>query len=123
MGINHVQDFSGFQGAICNKLVQTIENTLHPIYFELHNESKNHSLNPNGETHLKIVVVSPDFKDLGLLQRHRLIHTTLSEDFMKQIHSLSIAKAITPDQWEKEGGTEIKIDPSPRCMGGSKKEK
>ncbi|RZR92525.1 hypothetical protein BHM03_00020837 [Ensete ventricosum] len=41
---------------------------------------------------------SKHFEGKRLLERHRLVNTALAEQ-MKQIHALSIKKALTPAQW------------------------
>ena len=42
-----------------------------------------------------VEVVSPLFADKTLLQRHRLVNEALREE-MKEIHALSIRKAVPP---------------------------
>lgn len=46
-----------------------------------------------------VQIVSGSFDGLGLVQRHRLVHSAISEE-MKDIHALSIKSALTPQQWE-----------------------
>ncbi|XP_065875429.1 protein BOLA2 [Euphorbia lathyris] len=48
-----------------------------------------------------IEIVSEQFKGKRLLERHRLVNAALEEE-MKQIHALSIKKAVTPAQWKQE---------------------
>jgi hypothetical protein len=36
-----------------------------------------------------------------LLERHRLVNAALEEE-MKEIHALSIKKALTPEQWKQQ---------------------
>lgn len=45
-----------------------------------------------------VSIVSEAFEGKRLLERHRLVNTALSEE-MKDIHALSISKALTPKQW------------------------
>jgi len=45
-----------------------------------------------------LVIVTPHFENMGLLERHRLVNDTLKEE-MKKIHALSM-KTWTPKQWE-----------------------
>ncbi|XP_052801327.1 bolA-like protein 2 [Mya arenaria] len=64
-------------------------------------------------THLEIVdtsdgcgakfqalIVSPQFEGKPLIQRHRLVHSTLEEE-LKDIHAFSM-KTLTPEQWQKQ---------------------
>ena len=51
---------------------------LEPEYFEVVNESSQHS-GPATESHFKIVVVSSDFDEMKLIDRHRFINKLFSE--------------------------------------------
>ncbi|KAJ0039907.1 protein BOLA2 [Pistacia vera] len=48
-----------------------------------------------------VEIVSAQFEGKRLLERHRLVNSTLEEE-MKQIHALSIKKALTPEQWKQQ---------------------
>ncbi|KAL5999983.1 BolA-like protein 2 [Asimina triloba] len=48
-----------------------------------------------------IEIVSEQFEGKRLLERHRLVNSALEEQ-MKQIHALSIKKAVTPAQWQSQ---------------------
>ncbi|XP_030462008.1 protein BOLA2 [Syzygium oleosum] len=48
-----------------------------------------------------VEIVSEQFEGKRLLERHRLVNAALQEE-MKQIHALSIKKAITPEQWKQQ---------------------
>ena len=50
---------------------------LEPEYFEVVNESSQHS-GPATESHFKIVVVSSDFDEMKLIDRHRFINKLIS---------------------------------------------
>ncbi|KAK7472664.1 BolA domain UV induced protein Uvi31 [Stygiomarasmius scandens] len=49
----------------------------------------------SGETHFSVEVVSSEFEGKTTIQRHRMIHTTLSDELTQGLHSLSL-KARTP---------------------------
>ena len=59
---------------------------LEPEHCEVVNESSQHS-GPATESHFKIVVVSSDFDEMKLIDRHRFINKLFSEE-LKQIHAL-----------------------------------
>ncbi|XP_046386601.1 bolA-like protein 2 [Ischnura elegans] len=46
------------------------------------------------------LIVSPKFEGLPLLQRHRLVNSTLQEE-LTTIHAFS-QKTLTPAQWEEQ---------------------
>ncbi|KAM7513756.1 hypothetical protein LguiA_003339 [Lonicera macranthoides] len=48
-----------------------------------------------------VEIVSEQFEGKRLLERHRMVNGALVEE-MKDIHALSITKALTPDQWKKQ---------------------
>ncbi|KAH1113852.1 hypothetical protein J1N35_007230 [Gossypium stocksii] len=48
-----------------------------------------------------IEIVSEQFEGKRLLERHRIVNAALEEE-MKQIHALSIKKALTPEQWKQQ---------------------
>ncbi|GLT44039.1 hypothetical protein SLA2020_179570 [Shorea laevis] len=52
-----------------------------------------------------IEIVSEQFEGQRLLERHRIVNGALQEE-MKQIHALSIKKALTPEQWKQQQETE-----------------
>lgn len=47
-----------------------------------------------------VIIVSKEFEGKSILQRHRLVNSTLAEE-LKTIHAFS-QKTFTPEQWAKE---------------------
>ena len=89
---------------------------LAPAHLEVVNESHMHSVPKGSETHFKVVVVSPTFDGVGLVQRHRKVNELLAGELTSGLHALSI-HALTPAQWEA-GGHDLG---SPACRGGAGK--
>ena len=89
---------------------------LSPYHLELINESHQHSVPANSETHWRITVVSAAFEGQGLVARHRLIYSALSNEMRDGIHALSM-DLMSPDEFQVTGG---QLPPSPLCLGGSK---
>ena len=51
------------------------------------------------------VLVSPAFADCkGLLAKHRVVNAALADELKADIHSLSIKKCLTPDEYAAQGG-------------------
>lgn len=48
-----------------------------------------------------VEIVSEQFEGKRLLERHRMVNAALTVE-MKDIHALSITKALTPEQWKKQ---------------------
>ena len=60
----------------------------------------NHKLHEGG-FHLEAIIVSKDFEDKGLIDRHRLVYESVGDLMKHEIHALSM-KTLTPDEWEKQ---------------------
>lgn len=102
-------------GPVETALRSLLQRALAPSHLEVVNESGQHAVPPGSETHFKVVVVSGRFEGLPLIQRHRLVHSSVRDLLASDIHALSI-HAKTPEQWAEEP----RVDPSPPCLGGSK---
>ena len=50
-------------------------------------------------THFEAIVVSDEFKDKILIDRHKLVYSALGDAMNEAIHALSM-KTYTPEQWE-----------------------
>ncbi|MFP5404306.1 MAG: BolA family protein [Gammaproteobacteria bacterium] len=73
---------------------------LEPETLTLEDESaqhRGHAGAAGGGGHFSLVIVSPKFRGLGTLARHRLVYETLGELMQRQIHALSIS-ALTPEE-------------------------
>ncbi len=84
-------------------------------YLEVENESHRHNVAPGAESHFKVTLVSPDFDDQVLLQRHRLVNAALADE-LGLIHALAL-HTLTPAEWEARGGA---VADSPKCRGGGR---
>jgi BolA protein len=98
----------------------TIENKLNeafaPTHLDVVNESNNHNVPAGSESHFKVTVVSAEFDGKRLLQRHRAINKTLSDELANDIHALAM-HTYTQAEWVEHNQTS---PDSPNCMGGSK---
>lgn len=63
------------------------------------------------ETHFVVIIVADRFIDLGQVERHKLIYSSLSKEFEEGLHALSI-QAFTPEEYrgqlKNEGNTGTK---------------
>jgi len=59
-----------------------------------------HHQNFNGGHHLSAIIVSDDFIDLNLLDRHQLVYKALGEMLKNEIHAFSM-KIYTILEWSK----------------------
>jgi len=101
------------QADIEQKLAQGIQ----ALHMEVINESSNHNVPPGSESHFKVVLVSEDFAEKKLLQRHRMVNQILAEELKGKIHALAI-HTYTELEWQEHSGN---APMSPPCLGGSAK--
>ncbi|CAN0262994.1 bolA-like protein 1 [Lampetra fluviatilis] len=105
-------------GPVQESIREKLTRSLGPVHLDVINESGMHAVPRGSETHFKVVVVSTQFEGVPLLARHRLVNEALRDELAGGVHALSI-QARTPQQWGSSGG---RVDPSPPCLGGSKRE-
>lgn len=101
------------QQTIQDKLTQRFQTD----FLSVENESHNHSVPANSETHFKVTIVSQEFDGLRLIMRHRLINELLSEELAGPVHALAM-HTYTPGQWLEKN--QISPD-SAKCLGGGRK--
>lgn len=73
---------------------------LEPETLTLEDESaqhRGHAGAAGGGGHFRLVIVSPKFRGLNTLARHRLVYDTLGTMMQREIHALSIS-ALTPEE-------------------------
>ncbi|MDR3443458.1 MAG: BolA family transcriptional regulator [Legionella sp.] len=98
-----------------NRIELLLNQELTPVYLNVEDESANHHVPKDAETHFKVTAVSPRFIELTRIARHRLLNQLLSNEFELGLHALSM-HLYTPEEWEKNG-TVLK---SPSCKDGYK---
>ena len=86
-----------------------------PAYFELDNESSQHSVPPNSETHFRVVMAAEAFEGKRPVARHQLVYGVLADLMQNPIHALAL-HLYTPEEWDRERSA----PESPACLGGSK---
>lgn len=102
-------------------ITKTIETLLMTRFkdavIEITNESNQHAVAPDTESHFRVVVISDEFIDTPLLGRHRLVYETLSMLLKNVIHALAL-HTYTVTEWKQRAAESLA---SPACRGGSKK--
>ena len=75
---------------------------LEPTRLDVINESEMHaghrSSPGTGESHFRIVIVSPKFAGVSRLARHRLVNEALAEELAGPIHALALATYAPGDE-------------------------
>ena len=76
-------------GLIESQIVNTLKTSMDLFSLKIINESFMHNVPEGSESHFKIVIVSEDFLNLTMIQRHKLVYKKLN-NLMTKIHALSI---------------------------------
>ncbi|MGB5199741.1 MAG: BolA/IbaG family iron-sulfur metabolism protein [Sedimenticolaceae bacterium] len=95
---------------------QKLDQAFTPLHIEVENESHMHNVPEGSETHFRVLLVSTQFEGKPLIQRHRAVNGTLSEELRGQVHALAL-HTMTPEEWFAKGGS---VPESPLCLGGGK---
>ncbi len=84
--------------------IKNILQQLNPVVFELKNDSSKHAnhaghmgVEPTGETHYKLKIVSEVFKGMGRVDRQRKVYDLLRSEFNSGLHALEL-KTLTPEE-------------------------
>lgn len=79
----------------------TLREALAPLRLEILDESHLHAGHagaaPGGQTHYAVEAVSDAFVGLSRIDRHRLVHAALSEEFERGLHALRL-KLLAPGE-------------------------
>ena len=101
------------------ELETVLANAFELAHLEVINESHQHNVPANSQTHFKLVLVSEAFAGVGRVQRHRQVNALAADFLAGEVHALSI-HAYSPDEWRKRFGA---APMSPPCLGGSAAER
>ena len=87
---------------IKKEIKKRLDEKLDLIHFEIKDftgRHLNHKLHEGG-FHLETTIVSDDFTDKTLIERHRIVYDAMGELMKHEIHALSM-KTLTKDEWEE----------------------
>lgn len=78
----------------------TLDQALKPLELEIIDESNLHAghsgAREEGQTHYRVEITTAEFVNKDRLERQRLIHTLLADEFSSGLHALTI-KARAPN--------------------------
>ena len=103
-------------GSVLKQIESKLHSGFEVKYLNVLNESNNHSVPANSETHFKVTLVSPDFDGVRKVMRHQQIYKLLKNELENGVHALAL-HLYTPAEWRENEAAPA----SPNCMGGSKK--
>jgi len=87
---------------IKKEIKKRLEKKIDLIHFEIKDftgRHLNHKLHEGG-FHLETTIVSDNFTDKTLIERHRLVYDAMGELMNHEIHALSM-KTLTRGEWEE----------------------
>jgi BolA protein len=77
------------------RLEIALSRALQPVRLEIVDESARHAghagARAEGETHYAVTIVSDRFKDLSRVERSRVVHEILADEFANGLHALSLS--------------------------------
>jgi stress-induced morphogen len=98
------------------EIEQQLASQFTPQYLEVTNESHQHSVPANSETHFKVVLVSAAFDGRRKVARHQQVYAALAPQLEGPVHALAL-HTYTPLEWQQR---QADAPESPQCLGGSK---
>ena len=87
---------------IKKEIKKRLDEKLDLIHFEIKDftgRHLNHKLHEGG-FHLETTIVSDNFIDKSLIERHRMVYDAMGELMKHEIHALSM-KTLTKTEWEE----------------------
>jgi len=80
--------------SVADRIREKISTALTPLSFELTDESHLHAghvgARPEGETHFKLKIVSPQFDGKSRIDRQRMVYRVLAEEMAGPVHALAL---------------------------------
>ena len=98
------------------EIEQQLQQQLSPVHLEVLNESHQHSVPPDSETHFKVILVSAAFDGKRKVARHQQVYAALATQLEGPVHALAL-HTYTPAEWQQR---QQEAPTSPQCLGGSK---
>ena len=77
-----------------NKIKQIVQNNLKDAKVFIHDMTGENN-------HFNLIVISDEFKNLTLIEQHKIIYNSLDKMITKEIHAVQL-KTMTWKQWKKE---------------------
>jgi BolA protein len=98
------------------QIEQKLMDAFNPVHLEVVDESHEHSVPQGAQSHFRAVLVSPVFKGMTRVERHKKVYRALLVELDGLIKAFSVL-TFDPSEWV---GKEHKLPPSPPCLGGSR---
>ena len=93
-----------------------LQSRFSPVFLDVANESHQHNVPPNSETHFRVVLVSTAFDGRSRVARHQQVYAALAPQMQGPVHALAL-HTYSPGEWQQREG---EAPVSPPCLGGRK---
>lgn len=104
----------GRQRPIYDRLVRKLTDAFRPQLLRIRDETHLHASHAQSpglpETHFRVHVVSEEFTNMALLQRHRRVYDVLAAELSERVHALSIIARTPQEQQDKTKDSDEGID-------------
>lgn len=98
------------------RIEEILKSNISPLEFlGIVDESHQHAGRAGQESHFQILIVSDFFESKTRVQRQRIVHQLLGDEFEKGLHALSL-RLLTAEEYAQQ---KSKFE-SPSCEGKSK---
>jgi BolA protein len=101
------------------EIEQRLQDSFSPVFLDVANESHQHSVPADSETHFRVVLVSATFIGSSRVARHQQVYSALAPQMEGPVHALAL-HTFAPDEWQQR---QEQAPDSPECLGGSKADK
>lgn len=99
---------------VAAEIESRLANALDLLHLDVKNESHQHNVPENSQTHFKVVLVSDAFRDVSRIKRHRTINALVTDLLAGPVHALAL-HPYTASEWSDRFG---EAPLSPPCLGG-----
>ncbi len=100
------------------EIEQCLAQQFAPSFLDVANESHQHNVPANSETHFRVVLVSDEFDGKRKVARHQQVYAALAPQMEGPVHALAL-HTYTLSEWRAR---QQQAPQSPDCLGGSKAE-
>jgi BolA protein len=101
---------------IQQEIEQELASRFSPEVLQVENESNQHNVPENSETHFRVVLVTGQFEGKRSVARHQAVYAALQSQLDGPVHALAL-HTYTPAEWHER---QARAPESPECLGGSK---
>ena len=94
------------------RIYNTLFEAIKPQYCEIVDNSSQHNVPPDAESHFHLTIVSETFCQQSRINRSRHIHRLLSDELSTGLHALSL-NLYTLEEWQKRN---LQAPSAPPCQ-------